>query len=121
MNKHVIPEPIVNAVASMLAPYRPGLTPQKLDEALNYSEDTPQPDRLLSRKEAMTEIHMSMPSIDRMLADKQLTRIKIRGRVFIRESEIRAIIEGKSCQAKGLVGTTSNGNSEHNNQNGGAE
>ena len=99
MNTPTIPEPIATAVASMLAPYRPGLTPQRLEAALDFPEEKPPPENLRSRKEAMLDLHVSMPTLDRMLASNELGKVKVRGRVFIRESEIREIIEGTTSTA----------------------
>lgn len=95
MNQQKIPDPIATAAASMLAPYRPGLTPQQLEAALAEPEPREPPEKLLTREEAMTELRISMPTLDRMLVAGELTKVKIRGRVFIRNSEVRAVIEGK--------------------------
>lgn len=99
MNRTEIPEPIVNAATGMLAPYRPGLTPQQLELALDFPEKPTPADKILSRKEASEALHISMPTIDRMLASGELPKIKVRGRVFIRESAVRAIIEGTAPKA----------------------
>lgn len=95
MNTIAIPAPIATAVASMLAPYRPGLTPQKLEVALEFPEKDEPSESLFSREEATVALHISMPTLDRMLASGELKKVKIRGRVFIRESDIRTIIEGE--------------------------
>jgi hypothetical protein len=89
------PNPITYAAATMLAQYHPGLTAEKLQAALQQQKNTGQPkEQLVTRKEAGASLRLSLPTIDRMLAAGELTRIKVRERAFIRLSEIEAIING---------------------------
>ena len=61
------------------------------DFLLNESSD-----RLLRKKEAAARLASSERTIDRMANSGSLTRIKIRGAVRFRESEIKSIIKGES-------------------------
>lgn len=95
MNETQIPEAITAAAVSMLAPYAPDLTPARLVSAIAFKQESPNSfDTLLSRKEAAKALHISLPTIDRMLASRELERVTVRGRVFIRQSEIHRIICG---------------------------
>jgi len=51
-------------------------------------------DRLLRKKEAAQELACSERTIDREANCGRLTRVKIRGGVRFRESEVQAIIKG---------------------------
>lgn len=92
-NKSEIPEQIITAAASMLQPYYAGLTPEKLAAAITFQPE-PLQEKLLSRNETATRTHMSLPSVDRSLRDGTLTPVRIRGRVFVKESQVMAIING---------------------------
>ena len=94
MQTQEIPEAIKTAAASMLAPYCHGLTPSKLESAIGFEFDDKQPEKLRTRKETKKALHVSMPTVDRMLSSGELTRVTVRGRVFIRQSEIDRIITG---------------------------
>lgn len=89
-----IPRAITTAVASMLSPYCDGLTPEKLLSAISSKPDDKHVEKLCARKEAAPALHVSLVTIDRMLATGQLTPVRIRGRVFIRQSEIDRILNG---------------------------
>lgn len=109
MNTQLIPEAITLAAANLLAPYRPGLTPNQLEAALDSLEKIESPDELWSREIIKNTLNVSMPTVDRMLASGELPKVKIRGRVFVRASAVRAIIEGKFHHAEGLAETTAKG------------
>ena len=97
MKKTEIPQAIITAVALMLDQYFPGLTAARLESALAFKPEGEPPETLISRKDAATAAgRVSLPTIDRMLACGELTRIRVRGRVFIKKSEIDRIISGKS-------------------------
>lgn len=53
-------------------------------------------DRLLRKKEAATMLACSERTIDRDASSGRLTRVKVRGGVRFRLSEIQAIINGNS-------------------------
>ena len=90
-----IPEAITAAAVSMLVPYAPDLTPARLESAIAFKQDRFDPiEKLLSRKEAAGALHISLPTIDRMLASRDLHRVTVRGRVFIRQSDVQRIING---------------------------
>jgi excisionase family DNA binding protein len=95
MPNEEIPPPIVQAAISILSPYVPGLTPEKL-QSLVFIETDPStgPEELLTRKEAAERLHISIPTIDRMLRDRELSRRHIRGAVRIPLSEIETIMHG---------------------------
>lgn len=90
-----IPEPIATAAVAMLAPYRPGLTLEELEAALSVDSEREIHEELMTRREACEALHISMPTLGRMLDDGELERVRIRRRVFVRAADVRAIIEGK--------------------------
>ena len=89
-----IPPEITTAAASMLSPYVPGLTPDKLETAIHFPDEEPS-DKLRTRAEAKQLLNVSMPTIDRMLAAGELPRCKVRGRVMIPQSAITSIMKGE--------------------------
>jgi len=95
MNVIELPPAISAAAAALLAPYAPGLTVAKLESAIAFAPESTPPEKLLSRREAANALHVSLPTVDRMLAVDQLTRVNVRGRVFIRRSEIDRIVSGE--------------------------
>jgi excisionase family DNA binding protein len=52
-------------------------------------------DRLLRKKDAAAILACSERTIDREASSGRLTRVKVRGGVRFRESEVRAIINGE--------------------------
>jgi excisionase family DNA binding protein len=78
----------------MLSPYCAGITAASLADALRASQTTAQPDRLLTRHEAVEALRISMPTLDRLMSKGSIQRVKVGRRVFLRESSIRAIVEG---------------------------
>lgn len=91
-----IPIPIKTAAASMLQPYCPGLTPEKLEQAIVFKPEPESKEKLRTRLEASAGLNVSIPTIDRMLASGELTRVHVRGRVMIRQSEINRIVSGEN-------------------------
>lgn len=92
-----VPEEIGEAVVILLQPYTEhNLTVQEIEEMLVGNEFLPEPEqeKLLSRKEAAEALHVSLPTIDRMLKDGELVPCRIRGRVFIRQSDVDRILRG---------------------------
>jgi excisionase family DNA binding protein len=92
-----VPKEIGEAVVILLQPYTEHhLTVQDIEEMLVEKEFLPEPEqeKLLSRKEAAAALHVSVPTIDRMLADGELVPCRIRGRVFIRQSDVGQILRG---------------------------
>ena len=89
--KHQAPQEITSAAASMLSPYHPGLTADKLETALAFQPE-PQTDRLRTRIESTDVLHISMPTLDRMIKAGQLRAVKIRGRVMIPQSSLDSIM-----------------------------
>ena len=90
-----IPEEIATAATVLLERYAPGLTPEKLACAITYEPDEQSIEKLLSSRETSVAFNCSVVSVDRMLRDGELKRIRVRGRVFIRQSEIDRIISGE--------------------------
>lgn len=86
-----IPQPIAEAVVTMLRPYAPDLTFEKLEQAIIGKVDVETPEKLMTRKEAAEFLNVSIPTIDRMLRDGELPRIHIRGAVRIPMSASIAI------------------------------
>lgn len=87
-----IPHPIAEAVIAMLRPYAPDLTPAKLESALCFKPEPNTQEQLLSRKDAAEKLNISVTTLDRMLRDGELHRLRIRGNVRIPLSSIRAIM-----------------------------
>ena len=90
---HTAPQEITQAASAMLAPYHPGLTADKLETALHFKEEGTS-DRLRTRIEAKDLLHISMPTLDRMIRDGQLHAVRIRGRVMVPQSALNIIIAG---------------------------
>jgi excisionase family DNA binding protein len=60
------------------------------------NEQTPQHnDKLLRKKEAAERLACSTRTVEREVSCGRLTRVKIRGGVRFRDSEVQAIIDGK--------------------------
>lgn len=92
MNNTPIPQPIAEAVVTMLRPYAPDLTVEKLEAAISSKPEQEQPEKLLTRKEAAQLLNISIPTIDRMLRDGELSFRKIRRAVRIPLSTIRLLV-----------------------------
>jgi len=85
------------AVAILLQPYTERkLTVELIEEMLKEKEFLPEPksESLLSRKEAAMALHVSVSTIDRMLRDGELVPRRVRGRVFIRQSDVDGVLRG---------------------------
>lgn len=90
-----IPPPIASAAVGLLKEYVPDLNEETLSERLTASpEARERTDRLLTRKEAAAALSISIPTLDRLLANRQLQRVKIRGAVRVPESAIQRFITG---------------------------
>ena len=94
MQRQDIPNAIKVAASSMLAAYVPGLSPAKLESALQFQQEET-PDRLLSRAEAAKALNVAIPTVDRMLKEKQLPKRKVRGRVFVPQSAVKKLISAE--------------------------
>lgn len=91
-----IPDNIATGVVAMLAPYCPGLTTDRLSIAVSPAPAEPDlSEELHTRGEAATQLRVSLPTIDRMLRDGELPKLRIRGAVRIPGSAVRKIISGK--------------------------
>lgn len=89
MDQTQIPKLIADAVISMLLPYAPDLTVEKLESVISAKPESQMPEKLLTRKEAAKTLNVSIPTIDRMLRDGELPRVHIRGAVRIPASSFR--------------------------------
>ncbi|MDF7824455.1 helix-turn-helix domain-containing protein [Pontiellaceae bacterium B12227] len=98
MKTQEVPPAILTAAASMLAPFFPGLSPAKLENSICFEPERTLDEVLRSRSEASSALHVSLPTVDRMLASGELQRVNVRGRVFIRKSQIDQIIRGKEVE-----------------------
>ena len=90
-----IPKEISNAAARMLEPYAPGLTAERLAEAITYQPETER-EHLLTRREVAARLRISMPTCDRLLRSGELPKRRIRGAVRIPASAVEAILNGKA-------------------------
>ena len=88
-----VPSNILEAMSALAKPYRPDLTISELSSRLSL-EQQPQSEKLVSRYDATKLLGVSLASIDRMLRDKRLQTVRIRGRVFIKQSCIDSILSG---------------------------
>lgn len=95
MKKFEIPQALSTAIALMLDQYVPGLTASRLESALAFPPEVEKTEALRSRNEATDALRVSLPTVDRMLACGELTRVNVRGRVFVKKSEIDRIINGE--------------------------
>ena len=87
-----IPQPIAEAAVTMLRPYVPELTVDKLEKRITGNQDK-RPEKLLTRKEAAKLLSVSIPTIDRMLRDGELNRQHIRGAVRISRSAVERLMK----------------------------
>lgn len=90
---HTIPNEITRAASAMLAPYCPGITPDKLETAVHF-KDVPT-ETLRTRIKAKGLLGVSMPTIDRMIKAGELRAVRVRGRVMIPQSALDAIMKGE--------------------------
>ena len=93
-----IPKEVGEAVVILLQPHTEHhLTVQDIEEMLVDKEFLPEPEQetLLSRKEAAAALNISVPTVDRMLKDGELIPCRVRGRVFIRQSDVDGVLRGK--------------------------
>jgi excisionase family DNA binding protein len=90
-----IPKEISTAAARMLEPYAPGLTAERLAEAITYQPEA-ESERLLTRREVASRLRVSMPTCDRLLRSGQLPKRRIRGAVRVPASAVEAILNGKA-------------------------
>lgn len=91
-----IPEPIATAAAALLAPYRPGITPAKLEAALSGDHERELTDELMTRKEAAAALRISLPTLLRMQKTNEISFVRVRRRLLIKAESVRAIIAGKA-------------------------
>lgn len=90
-----IPKPIAGAVLSLVNPYFPNLTETDLQDRLAFRpEETFPCETARTRKEAARDLNVSVCTVDRMLREGQLTRLRIRGSVRIPQSAILKILGG---------------------------
>ena len=94
MTDESIPESIAIATISLLAPYIPNLTSERLRSRLSFEPESIE--KLYTRKEAASALSISTVTLDRMIAAGELPRRKIRGAVRIPQGAVTAIITGKA-------------------------
>lgn len=94
MQRERIPTHIADAVAAMLLPYVAGLTADQLEFLLFPQEE----EALVTREEATVVLRVSLSTVDRMLRDGELPRRKVRGRVHIPLSALKAVMLGSVAQ-----------------------
>jgi excisionase family DNA binding protein len=58
-------------------------------------ESTPSTGKLLRKREAAERLACSIKTVEREMRQGHLTRVKVRGGVRVRESEVNVIINGK--------------------------
>jgi hypothetical protein len=100
------PPAIIEAVYTMLEPYASDLTVERIKSVLCEEEQSRHSDNLLTKLEACSALRISPASLDRMCLSGELERVKIRTRVFIRESSVRDIIKGKCSDSEASINTS---------------
>ena len=104
MKRLKIPFEILNAVVTMLSPYVPDLSATVLLKALeSYNEDKEadapkrplRPEKPYTRQEAADLLGVSLPTIDRYMADETLKRIRYSTHsVRITPESVHRLMEG---------------------------
>jgi excisionase family DNA binding protein len=96
--KSTIPPATLNACTALLAPHVPDLSAASLVAALRNHEGQAAPvseTRPLTRKQAAEMLQMHVSSINRLLNNGTLRRLKITGRsVRIDRAEVEALLAG---------------------------
>jgi len=84
-----IPSGIILAAVGLLLPYIPNISSDNLKKALETidnpntaTEKDPRPQKPYTRKEAAEMLGVSIPSIDRYMADGRLTRVRYSARAI---------------------------------------
>ena len=91
-----IPREIAVAAIGLLQPYTERvLTIEELEEFLHRGNFLPPSaeEILLTRNETAKALHVSLPTVDRMVKAGELRRVKVRGRIMIQQSEIDKILK----------------------------
>lgn len=88
---------VLAAAAGLLQPYVPELSPKSLVAALKAYGDAGRassaPERLLTRKEAADQLHVTLATLNRMLNDGRLRRIRVTtGSVRLDPADIRNLL-----------------------------
>ena len=88
-SKNEIPLGIIQASVGLFLPYIPNITTNNLKKALEtinspdtMPEKAPYPQKPYTRKEAAEMLGVSVPSIDRYMADGRLTRVRYSARAI---------------------------------------
>ena len=99
-----VPSEILNAATALLSPYIPDLSPTVLLKALeSYHEDKeanapkrpPRPEKPYTRQQAADLLGVSLPTIDRYMADETLKRIRYSTHsVRITPESVNRLMEG---------------------------
>ena len=83
-----IPSGIILAAVGLLLPYIPNISSDNLKKALetinnpNTANENPRPQKPYTRKGAAEMLGVSIPSIDRYMADGRLTRVRYSARAI---------------------------------------
>ena len=95
---------ILNAATAVLSPYVPGLSAAELLKAIeSYNEDgeasaskqNSRPQKPYTRKEAAEMLSVSVPTIDRYMADGRLTRVRYSARAIrISAESVHKLMKG---------------------------
>jgi excisionase family DNA binding protein len=79
-----IPDAITTAAVRLLEPYCQNLTAEMLLAAVTYRpEHEEKIEKMLTRRETAQALNVSLPTVDRMLRDGHLPKLRIRGAVRI--------------------------------------
>ena len=98
-----IPDQIVVAVMALLSPYFPGLTAEEMLSALNTSAAAtclPDPP-VLDKHTACRLLNISIATLNRLIRDRQLRSVRIRGSVRIPAEAIRQLMRPEGDTEQG--------------------
>jgi excisionase family DNA binding protein len=86
---------IAMAAVTLLQPYAERELTVEIIKKMLEEEFLPESaqETLLTRKETAVALHVSLPTIDRMLRDGELVACRIRGRVMFRQSAVDGILK----------------------------
>lgn len=89
-----IPSQTKTLVEQLLRPYLPNITVEEIVKAYQAPERKAE-GTLLNREEVKAALRVSLPTVDRLLAEGNLPKVKIRGRVFVRLEDVEKLMEAK--------------------------
>ena len=86
--------PYIESAVSLLRRVNPDLTPEQLTQALASLDrkDEEPADWLIAKMKVLERVPISLSTLNRMIRDRQVRCIKVRGRAFIPNSDVEALV-----------------------------